>query len=69
MTITRAWWDRHRGRFTEEEKQALREAQTHQLICPPGWLLNEKKVPVKLLAKIESVRQQVRQPRKGPEAA
>jgi len=69
MTLTKAWWSRYRGRFTEDEKHELREAIRHQLMVPPGWLLHESKLSLATRAKIESLRQQVRQPRKGPEAA
>ena len=54
MYITIKRWQEIREGFTEEEKTALNSAVVGQILCPPGAVLEEEKLPAELLAKLEA---------------
>ena len=45
-------WQKVRERFTEEEKEQLREAITHEVICPRGAEIDLDKIPEALSLKM-----------------
>lgn len=40
MFVRNATWNRIRSEFSEQEKSALNEAMTGEIICPPGMMLD-----------------------------
>lgn len=52
MLIFDATWARIRERFTEEEKQKLREVYLGESICPRGMVIDEAKLDEALRAKV-----------------
>lgn len=59
MLISDATWKRIRERFTEEEKQALRDAYLGETICPKGIVIDEAKLNEALRAKVTAVKKEM----------
>jgi hypothetical protein len=56
MIISDATWKRIRERFTEEEKQALRDAYLGETICPKGIVIDEATLDNALLARVAAAK-------------
>ena len=56
MILSDATWARIRERFTEEEKQALREAYLGETICPKGIVLDDSQLEAGLLARVAAAK-------------
>jgi hypothetical protein len=52
MLITDMTWQCIRARFSEEEKQQLRDAYAGETICPKGIVIDEAKLDEKLRARV-----------------
>ena len=58
MLITDATWQRIRERFSEEEKQALRDAWCGETICPKGIVIDEAKLDEALCARVTAAKKE-----------
>jgi hypothetical protein len=56
MLISDATWKRIRERFTEEEKQALRDAYLGEVICPKGIVIDEATLDNAPLARVAAAK-------------
>jgi hypothetical protein len=54
MLILNVEWDAIRASFTEEEKVALREAVTGQIVCPASVMIEENRLSPALYAKLDA---------------
>lgn len=52
MILSDRTWARIRERFSEEEKQALRDAYLGEVICPKGIVIDEAKLDSELAARV-----------------
>jgi hypothetical protein len=52
MILTIAKWATIRDLFSEEEKLALNSVITGETVCPRGIVIDEKKLSLKILAKL-----------------
>jgi hypothetical protein len=52
MLITDTTWNRIRAEFTEEQRQALRDAISGETICPKGIVIDEARLDEELSAKV-----------------
>lgn len=52
MIITDRTWARIRERFTEEDKQKLRDAYLGEVICPKGIVIDEANLDSDLAARV-----------------
>jgi hypothetical protein len=59
MMITDATWKRIRERFSEEEKQKLRDAYLGEVICPKGIVIDEAKLDDALFDKVTAAKKEL----------
>jgi hypothetical protein len=56
MLISDATWKRIRERFTEEDKQALRDAYLGETICPKGIVIDEARLDNELRTRVAAAK-------------
>lgn len=59
MLISDATWKRIRERFTEEEKQALRDAYLGEVVCPKGIVIDEARLDNDLAARVTAAKKEL----------
>jgi hypothetical protein len=56
MLISDATWKRIRDRFTEEDKQKVRDAYLGETICPRGIVIDEARLDNELRTRVAAAK-------------
>lgn len=53
MFVANSTWNRIRAEFSEQEKNELRSAIAGESICPPGLMVDDRRINPELVAKLQ----------------